>query len=117
MTQKHHYQHDNSVGGANVVPVHQAMGSNIVAQQLGNSVGEQVGNALVWSTAPYKDPNRRKRDSDTTPKCAIEDCKAFAATRYEGVCSLHGRWGWRSDGTKMTAEEFAKWKADRGYTD
>ena len=111
-----HYTNDNAVG-ANAVPVHQAMGPNVVPQQTGNQVGNATASAQMWSTAPYKDPNARKRDSKTAPKCAIEGCKAFAAKKYEGVCTLHGRHGWRPGGEKLSPEEFAEWKADRGLTD
>lgn len=111
-----HYTHDNSVGGPNVVHVSQVMG-NVAAKQTGNQGAQGAALAIAsWSTAPYV-AHDRKRDSATAPKCAIEHCRAFAAKSWDGVCALHGRHGWRADGTKMTPEELAEWKRDRGFAE
>lgn len=82
------YAHQHS-SGSHVVLAHSRVGSPVASPE-GIEAGGNIRKAGLLSSAPYKPPKRRKRDSPAKVLCASEGCKAYPMKIFP-YCTGHAR--------------------------
>lgn len=94
------HQHAAAEG---VALAHTIWGSPVAGPQ-GHERDGNIQPAGLHSTAPYKPPKRRVKDSPKKALCPVEGCKAFP-TKATGYCVGHskqlGLADWKKDATNV----------------
>jgi hypothetical protein len=80
---------NQNASAPNIVLAHTLVGEPVDGK-LGIASGGDIQPAGRWSTAPYKPPRIRRRDSKTVPHCVTEGCRAYQMKTLE-YCSAHAR--------------------------
>ena len=80
---------NQNASAPNVAPVYSLYGEKVGGTQ-GIVSGGDVQLATAYSTAPYRPPKRRDKDSPTKLLCSSEGCKAWPIKAHP-YCSGHAR--------------------------